>query len=160
MVKSLRRMANDMRPQILNDMDIAVAIQRCAREFEKRTGIRCRVKISAKHHILDQPRAIAVLRIFQEALSNVQRHSGANRVDIAWTQGSKGLSLKVYDNGKGIRQRDLRHTESLGIIGMRERALLCGGKLEISRKGNSGTSLSAYIPLRTRQQNPNENPHR
>ena len=145
---------------MLNDMDIAVAIQRCAREFEKRTGIRCRVKITAKHHVLNQPQAIAVLRIYQEALSNVQRHSGASRVDIAWTQCSKGLSLKVHDNGKGITQRDLRHTESLGIIGMRERALLCDGRLEISRINNSGTSLSAHIPLRARQQSPNENPRR
>ncbi len=148
MVKTLRRMGRDLRPQMLNDMDIAVAIQRYAREFEKRTGIHCRLKITAKQHLLNQPRAIAVLRIYQEALSNVQRHSGANQVDIAWTQGSKGLSLRVHDNGKGIRQRDLRHTESLGIIGMRERALLCGGRLEITRKDNIGTFLSAHIPIR------------
>jgi signal transduction histidine kinase len=89
-----------------------------------------------------------VLRIFQEALNNVERHSGANRVSIAWTQRSDGIALKITDNGKGIKARDLRHTESLGIIGMRERALLCGGTLAISRNGRSGTSVSAYIPLR------------
>jgi nitrate/nitrite-specific signal transduction histidine kinase len=149
MVKSVRRLGRNLRPDILDDLDLTAALERHAQEFEERTGVKCRIKSTVKHHSLDKPRAIALLRIFQEALSNVQRHSGADRVDIEWTQRRTGVSLKIQDNGKGIKPKALRRTESSGIIAMRERALLCGGTLDVFGERGSGTTVRAYIPSRS-----------
>jgi signal transduction histidine kinase len=160
MVNTVRRIANILRPPIFDEMDLTAAIEQTTREFEERTGISCKIRSNVRHHFLDKVQAVAVLRIFQETLSNIQRHSGANRVDIEWTKSRSGVSLKIQDNGKGIRQEALRRTQSLGIIGMRERAILCGGTLHISGRRNFGTTVSAYIPSRSHKREAHENPDR
>ncbi|MDH3445698.1 MAG: GAF domain-containing sensor histidine kinase, partial [Deltaproteobacteria bacterium] len=150
MIANMRRLASRLRPPVLDGLDLKAAIKQAARDFQERTGVRCVFRDSVGRIKLNQSQSIAMLRILQEALNNVERHSKANRVDINWTRDRKGFFFKINDNGIGIKTSALRHTESLGIIGMRERALLCGGTLKISATKASGTTLYTHFPSNSR----------
>jgi signal transduction histidine kinase len=96
---------------------------------------------------MDPERATAVFRIFQETLTNVARHANATEVDVTLARSNGDLSLEVRDNGKGIAEEKLPQGQSLGILGMRERALLLGGELTISGAPGTGTTVTVRIPV-------------
>lgn len=95
---------------------------------------------------VEPERAIAIFRIFQETLTNVARHADASAVEVRLANEDGNLTLEVHDNGKGIAEGKLLNDESLGILGMRERAMLLGGELTISGPPGSGTTVSVRIP--------------
>jgi signal transduction histidine kinase len=97
--------------------------------------------------ILDQERSIAAFRIFQELLTNVARHANATRVEIEMCFESDTLILSVNDNGKGVTNASIRSPKSLGLLGMRERILPFGGRMEIAGSRNKGTRAKVSIPL-------------
>jgi len=121
---------------------------RQAREFQVRTGIRCKVDLPAEDFALDQARLTAAFRILHEALANVARHSGATRVDISLQVDTDHFILKIVDNGRGVTAADLRNPKSLGLLAIRERAFLLGGNVDIEGKDGKGTTVTLSIPHR------------
>jgi len=147
-VQTVRKIATGLRPDMLDDMGLVAAVGWQAKEFQKRTGIRCRVKLPPETTRLDIDLATTTFRIFQEILTNVARHARATRVDIELVLGEKLVALEVVDNGVGIPDAELHAKKSLGLLGMQERALLFGGEVEISGSPGRGTRVSVRIPAR------------
>jgi signal transduction histidine kinase len=146
-VQTVRKIATGLRPEMLDDMGLIAAVAWQAKEFQKRTGIRCRAKLPAEVKF-DIDISTTMFRIFQEILTNVARHSRATRVDIELTLGAEQIGLEVSDNGVGIQDNELHARKSLGLLGMQERALLFGGDVRISGSPGHGTRVSVTIPLR------------
>ena len=153
-IQSVRRIATGLRPEVLDEVGLAAAIAWQAREFQKRTGIRCKFDMPTEAPEPDQERATALFRIYQEVLTNVARHAQATRVDIALKVNAGTLLLEVQDNGKGIADAQIENTKSLGILGMRERALLFEGKIDIDGAPGKGTRVSVSIPVAERPYHP------
>src|SRR5258706_8504201 len=149
-VQTVRKIATGLRPEMLDDMGLIAAVGWQAKEFQKRTGIRCRVKLPPEGAKLDIDVSTTMFRIFQEILTNIARHSRATRVDIELGVGAERVTLDVADNGVGISDSDLSGKKSLGLLGMHERALLFGGEVRISGSTGHGTRVSVSIPLRER----------
>jgi signal transduction histidine kinase len=155
---SIQRISRDLRPGIM-DFGIVAAIEWEANEFGKRLGVPCEVACTQQDIDLEPDMAVAVFRIFQEALTNITKHARASRVwvRLEMTAGlnqkrglnQKQLELEVRDNGCGISLTDLRKLDSFGIRGMVERASFLNGKLTVSggQEGTPGTSVHLAIPL-------------
>jgi signal transduction histidine kinase len=146
-IQSVRKISSGLRPQVLDDAGLIGALKWQAREFQMRTGVRCNLDLAIDDIVLEQDRATAVFRIFQEVLTNVARHAKATRVDVELGVAGEHLVLKIADNGRGISDAELKSPKSLGILGIRERALLAGGSVEITG-GEAGTAVTLRIPLR------------
>jgi PAS domain S-box-containing protein len=144
---TLRRIAAELRPSVLDDLGLAAAIEWQAQQFQARTGIFCSCDCSAYDLELNEEPATAVFRIFQEALTNILRHAQATRVDIKISKEKSQLTLSVSDNGKGIKVGEISGTESLGLLGMRERAHLVGGDIEVKGREGNGTVVVVRVPL-------------
>jgi signal transduction histidine kinase len=134
---------------MLDDMGLIAAVGWQAKEFQKRTGIRCRAKLPPEVKF-DIDISTTMFRIFQEILTNVARHSRATRVDIDLDVGECEVRLQVHDNGVGIAEGDLNGRKSLGLLGMHERALLFGGEVSITGAPGHGTRVAVVIPTRNR----------
>ena len=149
-IRSVRRIATELRPGVLDDLGLVAAVEWAADEFQARTGIQCQVGLPETIPAIDAERATALFRIFQETLTNIARHAGATQVAIGLSQEGGYLSLEVRDNGRGIGQDQLSASGSLGILGMRERALLLGGEFFIGNPG-SGTTVRVRMPIDRRK---------
>ncbi len=143
----IRKLCTELRPGILDDLGLLPAVEWQAREFQKRTGIKCALKVGVTKLDLDADCSTALFRIFQEILTNVARHAGATRVQAKLLQTGKLIMLEVADNGKGIEPDEVSGKKSLGLLGMRERALLFGGQVSISGSKGRGTTVKVTIPL-------------
>lgn len=143
----VRQTASELRPGILDDMGLAAALEWEAKEFERRTGIKCAFACSVETGRLGRQRSTALYRICQQLLTNVVLHSGADAVRISLTEHAGNLLLEVSDNGRGISAESVSSSASLGMVGMRERALLMGGALSISGVRGEGTTATVRIPL-------------
>jgi signal transduction histidine kinase len=146
-IQSVRKIATRLRPEVLDELGLAPAIEWQAREFQKRSGIRCKVSLPADAPRLDRERSTAAFRIFQELLTNTARHAKATRIDIAMGVDSGSLVLSVEDNGVGIDESAASSPKSLGLLGMRERVLPFGGEIEITGVRDRGTRVKVSIPL-------------
>jgi PAS domain S-box-containing protein len=146
-IQSVRRIATELRPGVLDDLGLTAAIEWQIREFQKRTGIKCQLAARLEDICLDRPRSTALFRIFQETLTNIARHARATKVSIKLEQNNGDVSLQVQDNGNGIPKSKLSDPRSLGILGMRERALLLGGEVAIRGARGKGTKVTARIPV-------------
>src|SRR5205085_12299330 len=131
-MESMHEIMSQLRPEVLDRLGLAAAIGWQAGEFQRRSGIRCNVALPAEDLLLDTDRSTAVFRIFQELLTNVARHSGATRIDVAVRSDSKELVLTVEDNGRGIDAEVADSPNSLGLLGVRERVLPFGGRVDIT----------------------------
>jgi two-component system, NarL family, sensor histidine kinase UhpB len=160
-IQEVRRISTELRPGILDDLGLIAAIEWQASEFQKRTGIRCRVHVDAKHQEFDRELTTAFFRILQETLTNVIRHAKAGVVDIRFQEEAGRLVLEVRDNGQGMSESQLTNVHSLGLLGMRERAVLLGGDFHIEGAPGKGTTVRVSIPLRhLRGGGTHENSHR
>lgn len=149
-VQTVRKIATGLRPEMLDDMGLVAAVGWQAKEFQKRTGIRVRIKLPPESAKPDIDVATTMFRIFQEILTNVARHSRATRIDVDLDIAEDRVSLEVLDNGVGIAQADLHGRKSLGLLGMHERALLFGGEVKITGAGGEGTRVLVSIPTKAR----------
>jgi signal transduction histidine kinase len=150
-IQKVRRIAAELRPGILDDLGLAAAIEWQAQEFQARAGIRCLVDLPEDEISSDRDRSTAIFRIFQETLTNVARHAQATRVDVRLEKGATELILEVRDDGKGIEAGKIQDSKSLGLLGMRERALILGGTLEVRGRKGEGTTLRVRIPVERRK---------
>jgi hypothetical protein len=146
LVKSVRRIASDMRPPILDQLGLPAAVEWLAQDFARRTGIRCDATILPTSGAITDELATAIFRIVQEALTNVLRHAGGTRVDIELGVKSGCVTLEIDDDGSGITEAGTIGPGSLGILGMRERAAALGGVLEVAPRPNGGTRVAAWFP--------------
>jgi signal transduction histidine kinase len=146
-IHSVRRIASGLRPEALDAVGLSAAINWQALEFQKRSGVRCTIQLPPEGPEPEAERATAVFRIFQEVLTNVARHSNATRVEIAFGMNEESLTLEVRDNGRGITAQEAEHSKSLGLLGMRERALQFNGNVEIEGAPGRGTCVRVVIPF-------------
>jgi len=146
-MQTVKRITSALRPGLLDDLGLAAAIEWQAGEFEKRTGIECRLSIKPADLHLDEKLSTSVFRIFQETLTNIARHAAAKRVDILFRRMDGQIKLVVRDNGCGISPDQILDPQSFGIIGMRERAHYLGGELVITGEPGNGTTVTLSIPV-------------
>ena len=146
-ISTVRKIATELRPGVLDDLGLEAAIEWQIHDFQKRTGIKCEFASNLSDIALSQERATAVFRIFQETLTNIARHANASRVKIKLEASHGKLLLEVQDNGKGMTARDLSGAKSLGLLGMRERATMLDGEVTIVGHRGKGTTVGLRIPL-------------
>ncbi|MGO8815863.1 MAG: PAS domain S-box protein [Terriglobia bacterium] len=151
-IQTVRRIASELRPGMLDDLGLVAALEWAGQDFQRRTGTPCRLDLLPDDHTVDPECAITIFRIFQETLTNVARHARASEVDVRLTSEDAHLVLEVRDNGIGIPENKLSSGESLGILGMRERAMLLRGELTISGLPEGGTMVRVRIPEKRRTQ--------
>jgi signal transduction histidine kinase len=150
-IESVRRTASELRPAVLDKLGLVAAIESQAEEFERRSGIRCVVDCRIAERDLEPQWTTAIFRIVQAALTNVLQHAQATRTTITMRRSSKRLTVSVADNGRGISDPDLTKDGSLGLVGMRERATLLGGRVDVQRRRPKGTTVRVTVPFtRTR----------
>jgi signal transduction histidine kinase len=146
-IRSMRKVATELRPSIL-DLGLNAAIEWLLEEFHSRTGVEYSLDLPNPEVVADPQQSTAIFRIFQEALTNVARHSRATCIDVRLERNNGDLILEVQDNGKGISQQPPPGPGgSLGILGMRERALALGGEVTVESPAAGGTVVRARIPL-------------
>lgn len=146
-IETVRRISTELRPGILDHLGLVAALEWQANEFQTRSGIQCAVKSSLDGAILDEDLNTAFFRIFQETLTNVLRHAKATRVKVHLREDGENLILEVKDNGRGITPAEIANTKSIGLLGMRERAALLGGKVSLTGARRKGTKVIVSIPL-------------
>jgi len=150
-MQTLKRIYMDLRPGMLDHLGLAVAVGWQAGEFEKRTGIRCKLKVDPEDLTLEPELSTAIFRIFQETLTNIARHADATRIAVRLIRNVKGVELTVRDNGKGIAEEQLTKPGSFGILGIKERTHTWGGDVAITGKRGWGTMVKISIPLREKE---------
>ena len=147
-IRSGKAIMNNLRRATL-ELGLYPAVEWQLRQFERSSGIVCRLLTTeeAAGCELDQVRIAAVFRIFQESLTNVARHAGANEVQVALVQDGHGFSMSVADNGRGLLDEEGRKGNSFGLMGIRERIDALGGELVMTSSPGHGTVLSIRLPL-------------
>ncbi len=147
-----RRVITELRPTILDDLGLLAAIEWQAAQFRKRTGIECRVSCTEDKGNLDKRRSIALFRIFQEALTNIARHSGASSVEAEFRHGGEAVALSISDNGCGMAGGHVIAPTSHGIRGMFERVGQLGGKIRFENLPGGGLNVAVALPLSANNQ--------
>ena len=159
-IQTVKRIATELRPGVLDDLGIAAAIEWQAGEFEKLAEIKCEFSPNPRDIILDQERSIVIFRIFQEILTNIILHAKATKVKISLKEEGSSIVLKVRDNGKGISNKQISDSKAFGLIGMRERVRPWGGEIKISGASGKGTTVVASIPRVSEESSNVENTNR
>jgi len=147
MIGAVRRISSELRPGLLDHLGLAAAIEWQLQELESRTKIRCHTIGLPEELPLDAQQSTTVFRIFQEMLTNVVRHAGATAIRVRVQLEPARLVIEVVDNGKGFDPFRLKDPEALGLLGMRERALLLGGSIELESEAGKGTRITLRVPL-------------
>jgi two-component system NarL family sensor kinase len=148
-IQEVRRISRDLRPGVLDDLGLGPAIRTLAEDFGQRTGIEVTFDTVVFRNRLDEEAKIALYRVAQEAMTNIERHSGATHVAIDLRGHSRGATLKISDNGRGIDPDDPAnaHGTGLGLRNMQERVEQLNGTLRIQSSHNGGTLIEANVPL-------------
>jgi PAS domain S-box-containing protein len=146
-VAATRRIAADLRPLLLDDLGLVPAIEWLAQNFQQRTGVPCTIEMDLEME-LPEPYATAVFRMVQESLANVAKHAKARKVVVGVALDLHEISLWVRDDGVGFEPVAPRKRNSLGLLGLRERAHLLKGSVTIDSRPGAGTRVQARIPLR------------
>ena len=146
-VNTIRRISSDLRPGILDDLGLVAALEWQGQEFERRTGIKLLFDCELEEVSLDKDVSTNVFRVFQEALTNVVKHANASIVETCFEEMEKCIILRVKDNGQGFNLSERPTKNSLGLVGMRERALLFGGLLAIESQLGIGTTITLKMPF-------------
>ena len=146
-INTVRRIASELRPGVLDDLGLVAAIEWQVQQFELRTGIKTHLNNTAGEVELDRERATAVFRILQEILTNVLRHAHANNLYVTLSKTDEHFELEAKDDGRGITESERENTSSLGLLGMHERALLAGGDVTITGQPGAGTTVVVRVPV-------------
>ena len=146
-ITTVRRIATELRPPILDDLGLVAAIEWQTQEFQRRTGKTCLMSANVDGVDMSADGNTAIFRIFQEALTNIARHADAETVTVDLRERDRKVVLRIEDDGKGIDESRLERTGSLGIMGMRERARLINAELEVFRGTPNGTVVLLTAPV-------------
>lgn len=157
-ISELRRISKELRPDILEHMGLAAATETFCRDFEARTGIACKVKCSMSKRFPEDIELV-LYRIVQEALANVEAHSGAKTVALSFSRAGSDIILRIRDNGKGFNLDKVEARKGgergCGLLDMKERADLLDGKLDIITAPGKGTEIVATVAAETRKHDRN-----
>ncbi len=145
-VAATRRIAADLRPLVLDDLGLVPAIEWLAQNFTQRHGVPCTLDVDESLE-LQEPHATAAFRIVQESLANVAKHAKAGRAWVRVAREGGHVVLQVRDDGVGFDPRAARKPDSLGLMGLRERAQLMEGTVRIESSPGEGTRIEARIPV-------------
>lgn len=145
-ISEVRRISRDLRPGVLDDLGLGPALKTLVEEFSRRTGITCRFNTVVFRNRLDNDAKIALYRIAQEALTNIERHAGASEVVVDLRGHRQGATLEIKDNGRGIFT-DAQSAGGLGLRNMQERMDQLGGSLSLETSSSGGTRVQATVPL-------------
>jgi PAS domain S-box-containing protein len=151
-IETVKQIATELRPGVLDDLGLADAIQWQTQAFGKRTGIAVRFSAHPESIILDRDRSTAIFRICQEALTNVVRHAEATQVAVILKRGPGRVLLSVKDNGKGIEEGQILDRRAFGLLGMSERARVWGGDVKINGAPGKGTTVAVSIPASEKEE--------
>lgn len=143
---AVRRIATELRPAVLDDLGLVAALEWQAQQFQKLSGVRATLDLPPADPPLSGDARTTVFRIVQEALTNVARHAGATAVVIELRVDSDAVHLSVRDDGRGITDAQLADASSLGLLGLRERAITAGGTLSIRSRPRRGTEVVLTLP--------------
>ena len=146
-IRMVRKIITDLRPEILDMVGLVEALQWYAGDFEKRTSIMIQFTAFPRKFDLAKKQTTELFRIFQEILANIAKHSGASKVVVFLKKEQTLVTLRVKDDGIGIKESDMANKKSFGIIGIRERASLMGGKMHIKGLTGKGTTISVEVPV-------------
>lgn len=143
-VKFVRNLASELRPSILDDLGLIPALEWHSHEFEKRHNIKVEFHSEVQELHANSVIATGLFRMFQESLTNVARHSNANKVVASLRVANDEILLSIIDNGKGF-DPSLASKKTLGLLGMKERAAMLGGKMEIISEPGKGTTVLVTV---------------
>jgi PAS domain S-box-containing protein len=146
-IMTVRKIAAELRPGILDDLGLVAAVEWQAEEFEKRSGIKAMFRAGMPGRRYPSAMSIGLFRICQEALTNVARHSGAKHVEIFLGYEEDRIVLRVKDDGRGLPPAGKGGRKTLGLLGMKERVLIMGGTVEISSETGKGVTLTVSVPM-------------
>jgi len=146
-VQTVQRISSELIPGVLDHLGLSEAIKWQVDKFHRRTGIKCGIRIDPENIMLDQDSSLTIFRIFQEALTNIIRHADAKEVTIALKDSDAFLEMEIADNGIGIQAHQVSSPESIGLIGIRERARILGGRVTIFGSTGQGTTVKVFIPI-------------
>ncbi|MBU4122764.1 sensor histidine kinase, partial [bacterium] len=147
-VQNMQRIVLNLRPVLLDDFGISAAVLWYTEDFEKRSGIKCKISLKPNEIIIDKNRSILIFRIYQELLTNVIRHAKATSVKIQMIKKTNRLILDIEDNGRGITEQKIFSHRSFGLLGVKERIHFWGGKLQITGTPDKGTKINIELPLK------------
>ena len=150
-IVKLRRLITELRPASLDTIGLEAALQALGEQYRQASGIQVDYEVELPRDEDARPTAVletAVYRLVQEALTNVAKHSMASHAGLAVRARRGAIEIEVSDDGVGFEPSLVR--EGFGLVGMRERAALLGGMLEIDSAKGAGTRVLASIPLTTR----------
>lgn len=146
-VNSVRRIAARLRPRILDELGLLPAIEWLVQDFRERSELDAALVSNTRASTLTPEQATAVFRIVQESLSNIARHANAKRIDVSFHAQDGWLTLEIRDDGKGVSEDEKTSYESIGLLGMRERALAAGGELTLQSVLGRGTVVTLRLLL-------------
>ena len=147
-IGKLRKIYSDLRPNLLEHFGVGEAMSQHCKDFQEQSGIKCTYFQNPEEIILDENRSIALYRIMQGAINNIKWHSRATKVNIRLEEKGPNLKLTIKDNGIGIKEKQIKSSDSFGLIGMRERARYLGGELKIKGIPDKGTTVMLEIPIK------------
>jgi signal transduction histidine kinase len=146
-IKAVQRIASDLRPGVLDSLGLISALKYEAGRFRDRTGIGFELRVNDESAPVPINVSVAAFRIFQEALTNVARHANATRIEIDLNVNEDHLDLEICDNGRGIDSKRLNNRTSIGLLGMKERAMAHGGEVSIEPRRQGGTRVKLALPF-------------
>lgn len=147
LIRSVQDIATELRPDVLDHLGLIPALEWHLHEFERRFKIECEIKKSSDTLEIGDEKKVGIFRIFQEALTNVARHARATKVNVYLSTVENNFEMRVQDNGIGISDETLEDVKSIGLIGIKERVYLLGGKVIINRLEEGGTELKLTVPI-------------
>ncbi len=157
-IETVQKISSKLRPGVLDYLSLADAIEWQLNDLQRRGGIECNLSIKSDFEAvaIDQERSTAIFRIFQEAVTNILRHSESAMINVDLAIVDNSLILTIYDNGKGITETQIFDPMSFGIMGMRERACFLGGDIKIMGIQREGTTVELKIPLKASEMRQND----
>jgi two-component system sensor histidine kinase UhpB len=147
LVSSVRRIAADLRPVMLDDLGPIPAIDWFIHEFSARHGVAVKAELDVNEVTFNRDSGTEVFRMVQEALTNIARHSGATEATVEISREEPFCIVKISDNGRGALPDARRGRKSFGLLGMRERAARLGGELNVVTAPGEGFALTITLPL-------------
>ncbi|WP_319244839.1 response regulator [uncultured Propionivibrio sp.] len=145
-VDSVRRICEDLRPGMLDDLGLEAALASYARRFSRQFGVICDLSLSREDFGLDEPMSTAIFRIVQESLTNIARHAEASHAMVALEERDGDLFLTIADDGRGLPPEPVEARQSFGIVGIRERVSMLRGTVTIDSEPGRGTHIEVCIP--------------
>jgi len=144
-IKEVRQISHDLRPRLLDDMGLSVALENLVEQFSERTGINTKMSIDLLQARLPEDIEITIYRVIQEALSNIERHAGECNVELSLRQRGGSVTLDIEDDGRGFRPGEESDADGIGLRNMQERVELLGGEFTMRSSMEQGTQLKATL---------------